>query len=97
MLLGVGIDAVSTTVKRSFNGGARRRSQPKDLEGHPASCHLALAGLPPLLKTEERVEQARLLRFAFRKDGRAHTERVRARPSSLKRQDGGGKGATARA
>ena len=38
-LLGVGIDAVSTTVNRSFNGGARRRSQPKDLEGHRAASH----------------------------------------------------------
>ena len=59
--VGVGIDAVSTTAKRFFNGEPRRKSEPKEQEDHAAA--------PPLCRSQidhemrERLTLARLLRF----------------------------------
>ena len=54
--LGVGIDAVSTTVKRFFNGESRRKSDPKEQEDHAAA--------PPLCRTDEGHETEDILTLA---------------------------------
>ena len=70
--VGVGIDAVSTTVKRSFNGKSRRTSE---------VCHAAGAAtrqLAPGMKTNARLTLERFARFEFGFLGRTHAMCVRA-------------------
>ena len=56
-----GFDAASTTVKRSHDGVARRRSQASLQEGHAAA--VALGGLAARLELRERTARERLARF----------------------------------
>ena len=70
--VGVGIDAVSTTVKRSFNGKSRRRSE---------VCHAAApppGRLAPGMKTDARLTSERFARFGCDLDSRTQNLIVRA-------------------
>ena len=57
-----GIDAASTTVKRSHDGVARRRSQLRLQEGQAAAARVAASGTG--MKTSASLEAERLVRFA---------------------------------
>ena len=61
-----GIDAASTTVKRSHDGVARRRSQASLQEGPAAAARVAASGTG--IKTGASLEAERLARFASDQD-----------------------------
>ena len=70
--VGVGIDAVSTTVKRSFNGKSRRMSE---------VCHAAappVGGFAPGMKTDARLTSERFARFGCDLDSRTQNLIARA-------------------
>ena len=68
---------VSTAVKRSFNGVARRTSRVKVLEGPPAPLHTNRCRLI-FLETRNTRTLARLIVCDCDLDSRAHNDIVRA-------------------